>query len=1057
MASKLDPYRDTIQHLYMVKNKTVESIMEEMSQAPYFLSASKSSYERQFKKWGVFKKIKQADLRYVSLAIRKRKGKESSVYIKGKLIEASEIKRKIARCYFTAQDRFARPLCSPPIDPMEFIVTTPPRCPASPPIHPMEVFVTTPPRFPASPPVVYMGRGNPWHSATPEVLVVPKGISASYMALVKSSDLPITQFTRQVESLGNLQQFIQMPEDMVAMALPFLSLDRWQIVDRSNTMKLVFNKLRALMLVQDDQEIYSSLWQIVGVSCNRSTVEFLKLAVYLISNNLTGDDTTLSQQIFKWFQLRSNSVFLRAILSHKTPTIEAFAESIFTRALEAEDEVLLRIFLESGVSPDLTVSINPHNVRAGFRKFAVYSMRPLGFAAGIGNMELARLFLLQFGADVNGRSPTEVTTPLQLAAQIGHVGLVDLLLENNAIVEMPQDIVLLSALQCAALAGSMQITKRLLDEGAKLEPAHGSVLACAAESGSMSLVKFLLEKGAKVNPAFVRDVNRNFYLRSVPLQAAVGSRSIDMVKILLGYGADVDAAAIGYYGSTALQRAAKLGELEILQCLLQAGADVNAPPAEYGNTALTAAASEGYHDVVKILLKAGADVNDKRGGRTALEGAVERGDLEMVQILVAAGADASCDRSVVLAIQKNHFDILSLLLTAGADIQRNGGELLSFAVKRQDIGFVRLLLKNGVSPNNGILKEDSGRPAAIRVAAGVGNLEMLQILIGAEAEIDVYSHYFSEHCRPYRTVTALQAAAGCSHLDIVRYLLQAGADLNMPAHPDHGRTALQGAVESRSLEMIRFLLDEGADVNAPAAKFMGVTALQAAVRRNDRQMIHLLLDAGAHANDLPSDTYGLSSLQIAAAHGLDDVVEILLNRGADVNGPCARKGGQTALMAAASVGHVGTVRLLLKAKADVNAVVSNSWCSKTALVAAAGGGYLRIAQDLINHGADVNATTKGAYHGTALQEAAMRGRIDMLKLLLNAGAKITGRRGGAQYDWAVRYATRNGHNAAVKFLQYYRISRESEAEESDDGSEYSDDEAEYHDDEYSDSEYSDDE
>ena len=76
-------------------------------------------------------------------------------------------------------------------------------------------------------------------------------------------------------------------------------------------------------------------------------------------------------------------------------------------------------------------------------------------------------------------------------------------------------------------------------------------------------------------------------------------------------------------------------------------------------------------------------------------------------------------------------------------------------------------------------------------------------------------------------LTALQAASGGGHLEVVERLLAAGADVNAAAAFDGGPTALQAASEGGYLDVVERLLAAGADANAAAAG-SGLTALQAA-------------------------------------------------------------------------------------------------------------------------------------------------------------------------------------------------------------------------------------
>ena len=70
------------------------------------------------------------------------------------------------------------------------------------------------------------------------------------------------------------------------------------------------------------------------------------------------------------------------------------------------------------------------------------------------------------------------------------------------------------------------------------------------------------------------------------VQMMIGN--VELVKMLLNAGADVDAPpAKSYRAKTALQAAAERGNVELVGMLLDAGANVNAPPAaDDGRTVL---------------------------------------------------------------------------------------------------------------------------------------------------------------------------------------------------------------------------------------------------------------------------------------------------------------------------------------------------------------------------------------------------------------------------------------------------------------------------------------
>jgi ankyrin repeat protein len=150
---------------------------------------------------------------------------------------------------------------------------------------------------------------------------------------------------------------------------------------------------------------------------------------------------------------------------------------------------------------------------------------------------------------------------------------------------------------------------------------------------------------------------------------------------LLNKGANINAADGGpYYSRTALQAAAgaSRGDLEVVQMLLDAGANVNAPAAHrFGITALQGAASRGYIAIVFMLLKARADINAPGAsyeGRTALEAAAEHGRLDVVQLLLNSNDSGisseirGYENSIVLAKKNGHLTVAKLLEDSGLTI-----------------------------------------------------------------------------------------------------------------------------------------------------------------------------------------------------------------------------------------------------------------------------------------------------------------------------------------------------------------------------------------------------
>ncbi|KAI0425302.1 ankyrin repeat-containing domain protein [Xylaria sp. FL1042] len=162
---------------------------------------------------------------------------------------------------------------------------------------------------------------------------------------------------------------------------------------------------------------------------------------------------------------------------------------------------------------------------------------------------------------------------------------------------------------------------------------HGTIviqrtpLQAAAEAGKLELVKNLVGLGAEINlPA------KGFHGRTA-LQAACWRdcesseerrTTLEIIKFLIDNGADVNAPGASEEGVTAFKAAAGSGDIEIAMLLLNHGADFNAPPAEYGHCALDAAAYYGRLDMTKILLDLGALSGER--GENGYAGAIERAE-----------------------------------------------------------------------------------------------------------------------------------------------------------------------------------------------------------------------------------------------------------------------------------------------------------------------------------------------------------------------------------------------------------------------------------------------
>ena len=187
------------------------------------------------------------------------------------------------------------------------------------------------------------------------------------------------------------------------------------------------------------------------------------------------------------------------------------------------------------------------------------------------------------------------------------------------------------------------------------------------------------------------------------LMKAAASGDVARIKQLVKDGARVNATDA--WGNTALLVSARQGEIDTARLLLRSGAYVEGRGGAM--TPLGAAALRGHAQMVQLLLRAGADINAPGlNEQTPLMNAVKLNRLSTARVLLKAGAstlvtDRAGDNLLVVAITENYPEMLSLLLEMGAypDLaDANGLSPLYWAqlLKRPDMA--QRLLAAGASP-----------------------------------------------------------------------------------------------------------------------------------------------------------------------------------------------------------------------------------------------------------------------------------------------------------------------------------------------------------------------
>jgi ankyrin repeat protein len=225
----------------------------------------------------------------------------------------------------------------------------------------------------------------------------------------------------------------------------------------------------------------------------------------------------------------------------------------------------------------------------------------------------------------------------------------------------------------AAAAGDVKTIAELASQGVKLDsfnPDRLTPLLLAARANHVLAVVALIKAKADVTRLDPKG-------RSI-LGVAADNGMRELVAAILSCGVKPD---LTDKPVTALVRASRRGDVEIMQLLLKAGADPNRISAYGNSSSLTDAASAGHLKAVHLLIEAGADVSQPAGnGQCALHHAANRSDLEMLHLLLGAGANVNAQdywgwTPLHLAAEKGFPDVVRALIAAGAalDVQNKIG------------------------------------------------------------------------------------------------------------------------------------------------------------------------------------------------------------------------------------------------------------------------------------------------------------------------------------------------------------------------------------------------
>jgi len=484
-----------------------------------------------------------------------------------------------------------------------------------------------------------------------------------------------------------------------------------------------------------------------------------------------------------------------------------------------------------------------------------------------------------------------------------------------------------------------------------------------------------------------------------------------------------------YEYRTPLSFAARENQVEIAAYLLEQGAE----PFGVGGDLIQVAQERGYGELEQLLTSKFATMFGASTKGDAVAAAIRAHDLAQVRKLLddapdlLHAGDKYSNQPIHWATMTRQLDVMDELLARGADINaRRGDGARPLQLTNGDYHYRgwRDVPKDWPTTPSDVYQHLVARGAYVDIgmACAKGDLARVRELLAQDAtlanRVADYGSYYIGCGAPLKN-----AAAG-GHLEIVKLLLEHGADPNLPeegiAPKGH---ALHSAVCNGHIEIVKLLLENGAypnvEVESSADTLSAALGQAGYWMERNQPMVDLLCSYGAsravhllaYCNDLQT-----AAAVFAANPSLADDPEALGN----------------------ASHHEGFIRLMLRYQPDLpkrrafgggtreitellfqHGMNPNhqNWLRITPLHSFAESGDVQNAAIFIAHGADVNARDE-EFCSTPLGWAARGGKIRMVELLLRHGAKLNS---PDDPTWAtpLAWATRRRHAQIVQLLTEY--------------------------------------
>ncbi|XP_028981974.1 serine/threonine-protein phosphatase 6 regulatory ankyrin repeat subunit A [Diachasma alloeum] len=511
----------------------------------------------------------------------------------------------------------------------------------------------------------------------------------------------------------------------------------------------------------------------------------------------------------------------------------------------------------------------------------------------------------------------------------------------------------------------------------------------------------------------------------IPLLLAVEAGNQSMCRELLAQQAPEQLRATTPAGDTALHLAARRRDVDMVRILVDYGASVDMQNGE-GQTALHIASAEGDETLVKYFygVRASASITDNQD-RTPMHLAAENGHATVIELLAdkfkASIFERTKDGSTLMHIASlnGHSECATMLFKKGVYLHmpnKRGARSIHTAAKYGHVGIISTLLQRGEKVD----AKTNDKYTALHIAVESAKPAVVETLLGYGADVQVYGGANKE--TPLHIAARVPDGDRCALM-----LLKSGAGPNVAT--EDGQTPVHVAASHGNITTLLLLLEDGGDPMSKSKN--GETPLHLACRSCRSEVVRKLIEfvkdkqgastATGYVNSLTNE--GASALHYAAqidprtvTEPGDDraVVRALLEGGADVS-LVTRQGQESAFHHCASAGNnevLSEMISYMSATEVQKALNKQSAVGWTPLLIAAHRGHLDIVENLLANHARVDVFDLEGR--SALHLAAEHGYQKVCDALLASKAFINSKSRVGRT--ALHLASMNGNTDLVRFL-----------------------------------------